>query len=136
MAKVYGTTVSPGTSRGDATAHVRMDASNKAVIEQCYNLLEDTLLEHNLMDNVAQIYNMNASGMPLDHHSPNVITRCREKKVWYRVAGKKKQITIVGCVSAIGQSIQPKVIFEGKHANHQWTVGEVRGTYYGMSGKG
>ena len=81
--------------------------------------LWNTLLEHNLMNNMAQIYNMDKSGMPLDHCPPNVITRCREKKVRYRVAGKKKQITIVGCINAIGQFISPMVIFEGKYLNHQ-----------------
>ena len=74
--------------------------------------------------------------MPLDQRPPNVIARCGEKKVRYRVAGKKEQITIVGCVNAIGQSIPLLVIFEGKYLNHQWTVGEVPGTYHGMSGKG
>ena len=28
------------------------------------------------------------------------------------------------------------LIFEGKYLNHQWTLGEVPGTYYGMSDKG
>ena len=28
------------------------------------------------------------------------------------------------------------VIFEGKYLNHEWTVGEISGTLYGMSGKG
>ena len=50
---------------GGATAHVQMDATNKAVIEQYYNFLEDTLLEHKFMDNLAQIYNMNESARDL-----------------------------------------------------------------------
>lgn len=54
----------------------------------------------------------------------------------YRVSGKKEQITVLGCANAIGQSIPPMVIFEGKYLNHEWTKGEVPGTYYGMSGKG
>ncbi len=44
--------------RGDATAHVRMDATNKTAIDSYYNLLEETLQEHGLSDNPAQIYNM------------------------------------------------------------------------------
>ena len=28
------------------------------------------------------------------------------------------------------------VIFEGKHLNHRWTIGELPGTYYEMSDKG
>ena len=122
--------------RGDATAHVRMDSTNKEAIKQYYDLLEDTLQEHHLSNNAAQIYNMDESGMPLDHRPPNVIARRGQKKVRYRVAGKKEQITVIGCVNAIGQSIPPMVIFEGKYLNHQWTAGEVPGTFYGMSDKG
>ena len=73
--------------------------------------------------------------MLLDHRPPIVITGRGEKKVRYRVAGRKEQITIVGCINAIAQSI-PMVIFEEKYLNHQRTVGKVSGTYYGMSGKG
>ena len=60
------------------------------------------------------------------------------EKVRYRVSGKKEQITstVLRCVNAIGQSIPPIIIFEGKYFNHQWTTGEVPGTYYGMSDKG
>ena len=122
--------------RGDPTAHVRMDSTNKEAIEKYYNLLEETLKEHNLMNTPAQIYNMDESGMPLDPRPPNVIAKRGQKKVRYRVSGKKDQITVLGCVNAVGQFIPPMVIFEGKYLNHQWTEGEVPGTYYGMSGKG
>ena len=57
-----------------------------------------------------------------------------QKKVRYRVSGKKEQITILDCASAIGQALP--VIFDGKYLNYQWTTDEVPGTYYGMSGKG
>ncbi len=74
--------------------------------------------------------------MPLDPRPPNIVVKCGQKKVRYRVSGKKEQITVLGCANAIGQPIPPMVIFEGKYLNHQWTIGEVPGTYYGMSGKG
>lgn len=119
--------------RGDATAHVRMDATNKQSIAHYFNLLEETLRK---IDNPAQIYNMDESGMPLDPRPPNIIAKRGQKKVRYRVSGKKEQITVIGCVNAIGQSIPPMVIFEGKYLNHLWTIDEVPGTYYGMSGKG
>ena len=105
--------------RGDATAHVRMDSTNRKAIKQYYNLLEETLQQNGLMNSPAQIYNMDESGMPLDPHPPNVVAQKGQKKVRYRVSGKKEQITVLGCVNAIGQSLPPMVIFEGKHLNHQ-----------------
>ena len=112
-----------------------MDATNKEAIE-AYNLLEETLQKHDLSNHPAQIYNMDESGMPLDPHPPNIIAKRGQKKVRYRVSGKKEQITILGCTNAIGQAIPPMVIFEGKYLNYHWTSKEVPGTYYGMSGKG
>ena len=120
--------------RGDATAHVRMDATNKEAITKYYDLLEDTLNTNIL--GPGQIYNMDESGMPLDPRPPNIIAKRGQKKVRYRVSGKKDQITVVGCANATGQAIPPMVIFEGKYLNHQWTTGEVPSTYYGMSEKG
>ncbi len=74
--------------------------------------------------------------MSQDHCCPNVVARRGEKKVRYRVSDKKEQITILDCVNALGQTVPPMVIFEGKYLNYQWTDGEVPGTYDGMSGKG
>ena len=77
---------------------------------------------------------MDESGIPLDPRLPNVITKRGQKKVRYRVSGKKEQI--LGCANAIGQALPPMVIFDGKYLNYQWTTDEVPSTYYGMSVKG
>ncbi len=119
--------------RGDATAHVRMDCTNSAALKKYFDLLEKCVAK---VRSPAQIYNMDESGIPLDPRPPNIITKSGQKKVRYRVSGKKEQITVIGCVNAIGNSIPPMVIFEGKYLNHLWTQNEVPGTYYGMSGKG
>ena len=113
-----------------------MDLVNKQSIQHYYDLLEATLKENNLTDCPGQIYNMDEIGMPLDPRGPNVVAKAGQKKIRYRQSGKKEQITIIGCGNAVGQSIPPMVIFEGKYLNHEWTIGEIPGTLYGMSGKG
>ena len=45
----------------------------KEIIEQYYNLLEDILRKHELLNNPEQIYNMDECGMPLDPQPPNVV---------------------------------------------------------------
>ena len=74
--------------------------------------------------------------MPLDPRAPNVVAKAGQKKIGYRQSGKKEQIIIIGCGYAVGQSISPMVIFEGKYLNHEWTIGEIPGSLFGMSGKG
>ena len=50
--------------------------------------------------------------------------------------GDKSQVTVVGCVSAVGQVIPPYIIFDAASLNVDWTKNEVLGTTYGMSSKG
>ena len=79
---------------------------------------------------------MDESGIPLDPRAPDIIARRGQKKVRYRISGKKEQITMLACGNAIGQAMPPMVMFDGKNHNYQWMVGEVPGMFYGMSNKG
>ena len=122
--------------KGDATANVRMDCLNKETIQGYFDLLKEVLLENNLMDSPCQIYNVDETGIPLDHRPPRVVTRKGQKKVRSRTSGNKSQITVIGCVNAAGSHIPPFVIFDAKNLNHNWTEGEVPGTTYETSQKG
>ena len=122
--------------KGDATANVRMDSLNADTMKQYFSLLKDTLQEHGVMDSPAQIYNVDETGMPLDHRPPKILTKKGQKKVRYRTSGNKSQIIVIGCVSAVGHAIPPFVIFDAKNLNAEWTNGEVAGTTYGLSSKG
>ncbi len=82
------------------------------------------------------MYNIDESGIPLDPRPLNIVAKSGQKKVRYRVSGKKEQITGIVCVNAIGNSIPPMIIFDGKYLNLLWTRNEVPGTYYRMSSKG
>ena len=122
--------------RGDATANVRMEALDHETMKDYFKSLEETLNEHDLMNCPGQIYNVDETGVPLDHKPPNVIAQRGQKKIRYRVSRNKKQITVVGCINAAGQAIPPFVIFDAKCLNHDWTDGEVPGTTYGLSSNG
>ena len=66
--------------RGDATANVRMEALDIETMNEYFKSLEETLKQHNLMNNPGQIYNVDETGVPLDHRPPNVIARRGQKK--------------------------------------------------------
>ena len=93
--------------KGDPTANVRMDCLNNETMDKYFDLLKDTLVENNLMESPNQIYNVDETGMPLNHSAPKIITRRGHKKVRYRTSGNKSQITVIGCVSATGHVIPP-----------------------------
>ena len=87
--------------KGDLTAAVRMEAmKNTSALDNYFILLKSILDDNDLQDKPGQIYNMDESGMPLDHRSPRVLARKGQKKVRYCSTGNKSQITIVGCKNA------------------------------------
>jgi len=50
---------------------VWLDAMNKReALEKYFSLLKRTLEENDLMNKPSQIYNIDESGVPLDHRSP------------------------------------------------------------------
>ena len=101
-------------------SHSYMDSVNHESMEAYFNLLEDTLKDHDLMNHPAKIYNMDESGMPLDAQPPNMVAKRGKKKVHYQQSGKNKQISVIGCANVVGQFIPPLVIFEGMYLNLQW----------------
>ena len=122
--------------KGDPTAAIRMECLTKQRMTAYFQNLEICLQENDLMKSPGQIYNVDETGMPLDHCPPKVVGRKGKSKLRCRVTGNKAQITVVACVSASGQAIPPYIIFDTKTLNNAWTKGEVPGTRYGLSDKG
>ena len=73
------------------------------------------------------MYNVDESGVPLEHHSPLVITKRGQYKVQYCTSGNKSQITVVTCIKATDQYMPPFIIFNAKSLNIDWTRDEVPG---------
>ena len=113
-----------------------MECLDKEAMEEYFRLLKSTLTEHNLLNKPNRIYNVDETGMPLDHKPPKVVTTKGQKKVRCRTTGNKAQVTVIACVSASGHTIPPFVIFDAKTLNIEWTKGEVPGTRYGLSNTG
>ena len=120
----------------DALSRVRANAVTKDNMEKYFSLLKETLESNDLLNKPSCIYNMDESGMPLDYKQPKRIALKGMKKVHGLSTGNKSQITIVGCGNAAGQTLPPMVIFKGERFNHEWSVGEVPDTLYGMSENG
>ena len=67
--------------KGHALALSRAAAITGNSMKQYYSLLKATLEEHRILDCPSQIYNMDESGMPLDHKPSKVIARKGTKKI-------------------------------------------------------
>ena len=117
-------------------SYARAMASDPAVISNYYDLLERTLVENNLLDKPAQIFNMDETGMPLDPSPPLVVAQRGQKHPSAVGSGDKSQITVLSCCSAAGYALPPFVIFDRMALKPELTTGEVPGTVYGLSRKG
>ena len=115
---------------------VNRNASDRISIDNYFDELEQTLEENGLFDKPCLVFNMDETGMPLDPKPLKVVTEKGHINVSQVSGGAKMQITVVGCVSAVGQCLPPMVIWDQKNRPPQLSVGEVPGTIYGLSSKG
>ena len=120
----------------DPLLRMRTNTITKENMSAYFSLLEETLKEHDLLDKPSFIFNMDEIGMPLDHKQPKRVATKGMKKVHGPDSGDKTQITIIACSNAAGYMLPLVVIFKGEKINHQWSMGEVPGTLYGMSESG
>ncbi len=59
--------------KGDALFVSRAQALTADNLKEYYDLLKTTLETHGLMNQPSRIYNMDESGMPLDHNHPKLL---------------------------------------------------------------
>ena len=79
--------------------------ADRGAIENYFKLPKEVLDEHALLEKPAQIYNVDESGIPVDHRPPHVVVKNDQRKVRYRTAGNKNQITVIGCINAAGSAL-------------------------------
>ena len=112
--------------------YVRAIMGNKEVIEAYFDLLEETLTKNGLLDKPGAIFNVDETGMPLEHKPEKAVAQKGARNVTAHTSGNKTNITVIACGSAAGQVLPPMVLLQGKKLNHAFTIGEVPGTMYGM----
>ena len=122
--------------KGDPIANIKINCMNEETMTDYFDKLKYVLQKNKLMDSPSQIYNVDETGMPLDHRPPKIVTKRGQKKVCSRTSGDKSQVTVIACVSATGHVIPPFVIFDAKGLNYEWTRGQVPGTRYSLSSTG
>ena len=114
----------------------RAMATDPAVVDRYFDILEESLRSNNILNKPAFIYNCDETGLPLNPPCHKVIDQRGAKNPSYVTGGDRSQITVLGCSCAAGFTIPPFVIFDRKTLNPKLTEGEVPGTLYGLSHNG
>lgn len=120
----------------ERVSRARMLATAPSILENYFDLLEDTLVKNDLLHKPCAIFNVDESGMPLDPPSLKIVAPRGVKHSQMVSSGDKSQITVVGCCSAAGVVLPPMIIFDRKNLRPEYTEGEVPGTIYGLSKNG
>ena len=84
------------------SSYARALATDKDVISGYYDLLEDTLVANNVLDDPHCIYNCDESGLPLNPKSLKVVDAVNARNPTYITGDTKKQITALACTNAAG----------------------------------
>ena len=66
--------------KGDALAQCRANAVTAVNMGQYFSLLEEVLIKYGLLNCPSRIWNMDESGMPLDHKPPKVVALIKGHK--------------------------------------------------------
>ena len=120
----------------ETLSYARAAANDPEAIHKYFDLLQQTLEDNGLTHHPAQVFNCDENGLPLSHKPPKVVARVGQKHPYAVTSGDKAQITILACASVAGDCIPSMVIFDRKSLNPVWAIGEVPGTFYGLSDSG
>ena len=82
------------------------------------------------------MFNLDESGIPLQHCPGRRIAVKGQKHVNVVSSGDKKHVTVLVCVSTSGYTLPPMVIYKRKNLTPELIWGEIEGTIYGVSSSG
>ncbi|KAJ8941509.1 hypothetical protein NQ314_010378 [Rhamnusium bicolor] len=110
---------------------------NKFIVNDYFTKLESILDEMDLKNKPERIFNMDEKGCWLTLHHQQIVLAKKGVKRLHLVASEHAQnVTVVGCVSAIGSAIPPMVIFKGKRLKPEFLDNLPAGTTVKMAPKG
>ena len=91
--------------------------------------------KYDLMNKPQFIWNVDGTGISLDHNPPKLLARSGTNPYWV-ASGKSATTTVIADVSALGETIPPFVIFKGLRRSRDIRSEGLEGTEYRSSQSG
>ena len=118
-------------------SNARARAEDPEVIKHFFQLFHKVLMDTQVKDMSAQIFNVDESGFVTDPKSQIVLAEKGSKRVTQNIGGSgREQITVNCAASASGKVLPPYVVYQGKNLYLAWTQGGPDGACYTTSAKG
>ena len=104
-------------------------------IHEYFNELQKTMDEANINAQPKKIWNLDETGVVLDHSAPRVLMKAKDKCEMVS-CGKSPTTTLIAAVSAYGESLPPYIVHKGQRATDEMKEGTLEGTVFKGSDSG
>jgi len=98
----------------EGTASIRHRQMNKVYVGKYFSALKSVIDTNNLHSKLHNVWNMDETGMVLEHRPTAVLARRGSRYLQSRTSGNRELITVIACVSAAGKALPPHMIVKGK----------------------
>jgi len=98
----------------EGTSAVRHQCMDPHKVAKYFMMLRQVIDDNDLGSKPHTIWNMDETGMQLDHKPGKVVAQTGSKYLHSRTSGNKELITVVGAVNAAGGALPPHLIVKGK----------------------
>lgn len=96
----------------EGTASIRHRLMNPAYVGKYFTALKNVLDENKFSSQ--HIWNMDETGMSLEHKSKTILARRGSRYLHARTSGNRELITVIAAVNASGCALPPHMIVKGK----------------------
>lgn len=115
----------------------RAQKLNRPIVAQHFQEVKKIYDELDLHYHPERIYNMDEKGCRLTIHSqPTVIAQKGAKRVHMQASEYAENVTVVGCVNALGNAIPPMILFKGIRKKPEFDDNLPTGSIVRMAPKG
>jgi len=105
----------PQLRQPEGTAAVRHKCMDAVKVARYFQVLKRVVEEHGLNIKAHQIWNMDESGVQLEHKTGKVIARKGTKYLQSSTSGNRETITVFATVNADGMSLPPHFVIKSKN---------------------
>ena len=98
----------------EPTVAVRHMCMNRSKVGKYFEALESLLITTGLVDRPKQVWNMDETGVQLEHKLRRVLAQKGSKFLHARTSGNRETLTVIACINGAGESIPLHIIAKGK----------------------
>jgi len=100
--------------RPEPTASIRHMCMDASKVAKYFTALSNLMQSTGLTENPKQLWNMDETGLQLEHKPSRVVAEKGVRYLQARTSGNRETITVIACVNAAGGILPPHIIAKGK----------------------